>query len=408
MGWPPWRSHRASLHELLVAGDVDFVAGKPLSLWSNVLVLPKFEVGNRLKIDTENKISVSPEAISLRGRRLEGAVFVFAHFPKADFTGAQLSGAIFYGADLRGAKLGCDEVSSRGNCAQIQGASFAFARLQGASLDGAQLQGALFESARLEAASFDGAQLQGASFDPFPNPSHPYPTKLQGAYLVGAQLQGASLNSAQLRGADLKDAQLQGASLNGTQLQDALLSNVFVWKAKPPTAENGAGALIDAIEPQPKYLGLDCDNLIACDWTDKSYAALKSLIEASVPRGLRRDKALERIEPLGSPFNEDKSHTSAWIDFAKGLQRSPEPYPERLVKVLKEIGCAAESAYVIAGITDQLDDRFRDSPNQAAEIATVFLDETNCPGAHGLPEEAKEDLRYFRNEVKSPPNSALP
>ena len=64
----------ATLHELLVAGEVNYVTSRPQSVWSNVLVLPNFEIGDRA-----NKVS-------LRGRSLEGAVLAFAHLRNADFT----------------------------------------------------------------------------------------------------------------------------------------------------------------------------------------------------------------------------------------------------------------------------------------------------------------------------------
>lgn len=52
MGW-------VTLHELLVAGEVNYITGRPKSLWSNVLVLPNFEVGDRIRSDAEGKISIS-------------------------------------------------------------------------------------------------------------------------------------------------------------------------------------------------------------------------------------------------------------------------------------------------------------------------------------------------------------
>jgi Pentapeptide repeats (8 copies) len=81
----------ATLHDLLVAGPVNYVTGRPQSLWSNVLVVTNFEIDNR--------------ALSLRGRSLDGAVMVGAHLRKADFTGASLIGAKFNLADLREAKF---------------------------------------------------------------------------------------------------------------------------------------------------------------------------------------------------------------------------------------------------------------------------------------------------------------
>ena len=173
-----------SLHELLVAGRVNLVTDSPKSLWSNVLVLPDFKAGDRVKFDAEGKIAIGSDALSLRGRDLRGAVFFRAHLDKADFTGARLQSTNFLEAELREAKFECDFDGAERKCAQ----------LQGASLDSAQLQGA----------SFDYAQLQGADLTS---------AQLQGAYLIHAQLQGADLSNAQLQGATLSLAQLQGAYL---------------------------------------------------------------------------------------------------------------------------------------------------------------------------------------------------
>jgi hypothetical protein len=86
----PWRL--ASLHELLVAGEVDFAARKPKSLWSNRLVLPSFDVIDHAKFDSEAKIEALPETASFRARHLEGAVLIGATLRKVDFTGAQQLG----------------------------------------------------------------------------------------------------------------------------------------------------------------------------------------------------------------------------------------------------------------------------------------------------------------------------
>jgi uncharacterized protein YjbI with pentapeptide repeats len=107
----------ATFHELLVAGAPNYVAQRPSSLWSNVLVLPNFAVGDRVKFAAEGKISIASDSLSLRGRALEGAVFAGAHFAKADFTGAQLAGAIFIEADLREAKFECGQVGQGPKCA---------------------------------------------------------------------------------------------------------------------------------------------------------------------------------------------------------------------------------------------------------------------------------------------------
>jgi hypothetical protein len=78
-------------HKLLVAGEVDEVARKPKSLWSNRLVLPGISLSEQAKFDSETKIAALPTTISLRGRNLEGIVLSGANLRKADFTGAHLT-----------------------------------------------------------------------------------------------------------------------------------------------------------------------------------------------------------------------------------------------------------------------------------------------------------------------------
>jgi uncharacterized protein YjbI with pentapeptide repeats len=400
MPWSGW----ATPHEWLVAGNVDYVTRRPKSLWSNVIVLPEFDIG------TDGKNSGSTASISLRGRRLEGAVFLGAQLRKADFTGAELSGAVFDSGDLREAKFDCDYAGSDRKCTQLQGASLNLAQLQGASLDGAQLQGADLKGARLPGASLHGAQLQIAVL---------WDANLQGASLHGANLQGAYLAGAPLQGADLERAQLQGADLYQAQLQGASLNHVFVWRTKPPTRGQVEGALIERPRLEPKYRRLDCTRDVdvielrehgprvsedfdgECEWSDESYATLKSIAEAALEYKehgsalgqVKRSLALQRVEQLGQkPYEEDSASANVWRDFAAESIQSAETYPEGLAKRLISIGCAIDGApYVIGGLIRQLYlyDRLRDNPAQKAEVARAFLNETNCAGARGLSEENK-------------------
>ena len=205
MGW-------TSLHELLVAGDVDLVARKPTSLWSNRIVVPGIDVIDRAKFDTEDKIKAARETFSLRGRRLEGAILIDARLRKVDFTAAQLQGAWLRRADLREASLKCEVREARAArerlpflervfekrekvCANLQGADLWGTRLQGADLESAQLQGAELIFAHLEGTNLESAQLQGANLGV---------ADLQGANLKSAQLQGAFLVAAHLEAQTLK------------------------------------------------------------------------------------------------------------------------------------------------------------------------------------------------------------
>jgi hypothetical protein len=337
-----------SLHELLVAGDVNYVTGRTKSLWSNVLVLPNFEVGDRVKFDAEGKIAITSDRLSLRGRSLEGAILVSAYLRKADFTGAQLTGANFSFADLREAEFQCDRLSSEKKC---------------------------------------------------------------------AQLQGASLMSAQLQGASLDDAQLQGVSLRAVRLQAASLSHVFVWRTN--LSSNIKGALVDAPETGPKYRALDCP-AGECDWSEKSYAALKSLIENSVPMGFGRDQALRQIATLEKPpFVQDEASARGWAYPAEAFSQWRKHYPETLAKTLEEFGCAADGTpYVIGGLIRRLDERFGvvqfgdlrdlfpDGRQREAEVARAFLDEATCPGARGLSEENKAKLQKIRDRAPAPSGAA--
>ena len=394
-----------SPHDLLVAGGIDNVRQRPRGLWSNVLVLPNFDIGDRMKFDAEGKLALAPPNVSLRGRSLEGAVLVGAHLRKADFTGVQAAGAIFDNADLRDAKFECARSGDDLECAQLQGASLNFAQLQGASLDSAQLQGASLVPAQLQGASLHSAQLQGALlvFAQLQGASLSgaqlqgallVSAQLQGASLFRAQLQGASLVSAQLQGASLFRAQLQGASLVSAQLQGASLDSVFVWRAAPlPKAEQVEGALIETPHPKPEYYGLDCQPYL-CLWGDASFAALKAEIEKA-PEGGMRNGALDRIAPLGKkPYEKDPAAAKAWDDLAGASQKSAAAYPERLAARLIAIGCDDDGApFVIRGLIRQLDDRFLGDRARKAEIASAFLKEENCPGARGLSDDDRATLR---------------
>jgi uncharacterized protein YjbI with pentapeptide repeats len=215
-----------SPHDLLVGGDVDLIARKPTSLWSNRLVLPGIDVINQAKFDSEDKIAAARETLSLRGRHLEGAVLLDAGLRKVDLTAADLSNAYLDWADLREAKFGCitthkdtsdgdnESYEEGNNCARLKGAFLNHTKLSGAQLQRAELRGASLNGANLQGASLKGADLQGAHLDQ---------ARLQGATMDEAQLQDASLNSAELQGASMAWATLEGASMHSANLKGASL-----------------------------------------------------------------------------------------------------------------------------------------------------------------------------------------
>ena len=89
------------------------------------------------------------------------------------------------------------------------------------------------------------------------------------------------------------------------------------------------------------------------------------------------------------------------------IPRRRESYREQLAKLMKEIGCAPAGApYVIGGLIIQFDSRLGTDSPQAAHVATAFLDEAKCAGAHGLSEENKAKLRRIRD--RAPLTAASP
>jgi Pentapeptide repeats (8 copies) len=281
----PWRL--ASMHKLLVAGDVDFAARKPTSFWSNRLVLPGFDAIDHTKFDSEAKIAAVSETISLRARDLEGAVLIGAKLRKADFTAVQLQGAQLGDADLRGAKFECSNPQRAQQCAQLQGASRVHAQLQGASLDEAELQD---------------------------------------ASLFGAGLQGASLDAAELQGASLDEAQLQGASFVA----------VFAWRT---TARNAVweDTRVDNPVTGPKYECVEASAIyipgihvqgaqVVCNWSHKPFNNLKRMITEQVPEGVLRHTAMEsieqRLDPDPTKAPEGEYEATVWE-----AQASASPVP---------------------------------------------------------------------------------
>ena len=112
-----------------------------------------------------------------------------------DLSGTNLHIGDFYGATLRSTKL-----------QRVQAAFSCFVQ---AGLENADLGGAWFVRANLEGANLEGANLEGANLEG---------ANLQRANLHGANLQGANLEGANLQGANLEGANLEGAHLKGTKL----------------------------------------------------------------------------------------------------------------------------------------------------------------------------------------------
>jgi uncharacterized protein YjbI with pentapeptide repeats len=354
-----------SLQAFLFEGDWDLVSERPLSVFSNRLVLYNQSIVDLEKFD---KITVSHR---FRGRDLRLAVLAFADLRKADFTGAQLQGAFLAAAELQGAVL---------DAAQLQGAFLKEARLQGASLGVAQLQGAFLAEARLQGALLEGTWLQGASLDG---------AQLQGAWLRAAQLQGAWLREAQLQGASLSDAQLQGAWLSGAQLHGASLRGVQVWRARGWFRTN----LVDVARIDPDTM----------PWKT-TFAAWRDAILETIPPGtysgaLRR---LSTLDPAAGKEPEDVIEAQFWND-ALSAPAQGEEREQQLAAFLADLGCQGDAApYVARGLIKN--GRLQSIGLQVAAVADRLRkgksDPLACPGVKGFTDDDWTKLDQLVTEAQ--------
>ena len=403
-----------SLHELLVAGDVDTVARRPVSLWSNRLVLPELDA------------TANPgEVLSLRGRRLEGAVLTKARLRGVDFTGARMQRVSLDSADLRGAIFECgyarltaitDYATLKDESSLLKKTSGAedCTLLQGALLRGAKLQGAVLDRAFLHGANLSGAQMHGVSM---------YDTKMQGTSLSGAELHAARFAHTDLRGADLSSAELYGAIFFGAKLAGAYFENTsllgvtfeatslestridqaFVWRSKPPILVTGAAKpWISAIRTEPAYSSHDrrpCSEQIDvgrakyCRWTAERFESLKASLKESVTDSELRTRALERIQfldPAGSVDDERSNEgvVSSWRELEEFNPAKPQFAIARAAE-LESISCGEDGSYVIHALLS-----WKTNDAELALLAPRLLDETKCDGARNL---SKADM--FRLEV---------
>ncbi len=122
--------------------------------------------------------------------------------------GADLEGASFKKAVLDGARFGD---------ARLRGASFQLARLSRADFSGAFLHDASLMGCDLRMARFDGASAVGATFVR----SNLMQARFADTNLSGADLRGANLYQAELLGARLDGARVDLANLDGTRYHGA-------------------------------------------------------------------------------------------------------------------------------------------------------------------------------------------
>ena len=340
-----------------MGGEVDDVAQRQKSWWSNRLVLPGIDLREHAEIrherkDRESSDDIVAEETPARRRRLANA-----YLPKADFTGAELRGrSLRSGAAARRAASTWRSCRARGSTGRscrarrstgrscrarrsmrrsFRARRSTWARLQGASLVGAQLQGALLDRAQLQGASLDGAQLQGA-------------------WLDRAQLQGASLDGAQLQGASLDRAQLQGASLDRAQLAGRVACRNLCLASRRPTID-ATDAYVERPETGRKYRGLDCDRRASlATGRARPTPRCGGSSRTEFPRGTCERRRWP-ASPVLDPEKQENRLPRSGLELEKNRPALAE-YQKSSPKCSREIGCKAEGApYVVRGLLPRLD-----------------------------------------------------
>ena len=143
-----------------------------------------------------------------------------------------------------------------------------------------------------------------------------------------------------------------------------------------------------------------CDNPAeknTCDWTPQTFKDLIDLISKAVPEGLRRQAALERIDPRLNPDSADPNI----VDWRNKRDIPPPPraaYEAEVALQWEKAGCEPTGApHVAASLSRRLEYRAPDSTEAIvdgptafergspypAKLAARFLEES-CAGARGL------------------------
>jgi len=303
-----------SLHELFVGGKVNEVAGRPLSLWSNRIVLPGVDIMDNSKFDSASKIAGLSHTIVLRSRRLRGAVLVNANLPKADLSGAQLQGAF-----LRNARM--------------PGADLTFANFQGADLERADLRGVKFSNTDLIGANLNFANLQFAE-------------------LIGAKFQGVVLNDAMLEGAFIWGSNFSGASFRQANLNGvtAMVETAFV------AADFTSAHLWRAFFHSVRIAGALSRNMVWTRTSGADYSELVAAIDEVMPSA-KKDAAKKHIQRLHceEPCDKHAEPQASTTRVQFELQSKNDTYELSLVKELSDAACMSNvGPEAAAGLVQRL------------------------------------------------------
>jgi uncharacterized protein YjbI with pentapeptide repeats len=395
----------------LFEGPINDVSGAQSSLFSNRLVLPGKDIAN---LGSQNSAKTQP-SVSLRGRRLEGAILTRSNLQGVDFTGAHLQGADLSQANIKRGKFGCGQLSRVGSYADLEEKLADCANLSEVDLSDANLQGAFFNDAVMQGVNLSGAKMQAASLER---------ADLKGAYLSSTELQGALMNEVQFQGTSISDVNFDGASLRDAVFQGAdLRSSNFQGAVLVRT--NFIGVVPD-IDTKWDNAILDHPNLGKPDSMTSAY--FKDFVDetlASIFEGKTKEQVQERLKQLepASYFSENQFRlkweqiTEVTLPAANNVWEQrwlASRWQDRIDFIIKLV-CSeentplmAESLVLQSARPDEggLEVRLLEStgPFRPA-LARRLLIADRCPGTVGMKTEAQQILRRWADEK---PDCELP
>ena len=312
-----------------------------------------------------------------RGATLNGVDFSGADLRGADFSSANLHTCNFSGARLAGAKF--DSLKGSYNTtfqqATLEYSSFKGAHLFHVKLDGAVLDKADFSKARLESTSLENASVSGANF--------------QGASLLLARLRGArwdgqDLAGVELRGADLRDAAFRNTSLRGAVFGHSYGSLEIMdlrgadFSSADLTDVKWGPAIVDCRTKLPR--GLDLSNLPVLPlWSGCSGAPPKTALAGG--HAFQRGPRLHKLEAPMSQLSEiDLSGFGFWQVRFDGSDFSRA----KLIAIDIQGGSYAETNFKHAQLSEARISRanFKGSSLEHANLSGARLHEVDLTGAH--------------------------
>ncbi|MBY2919649.1 pentapeptide repeat-containing protein [Rhizobium leguminosarum] len=395
------------MREKLFEGKLNEVNGRPTSIFSNRVVITHQRL---VDIDEGNSPSIDP-VLSLRGRRLNYAVFVGSDLRRADFSAASLIGADFSFANLDGAIF--DRTWIDVTWRNLGGPHHvALADLRGSSFLGAKLNGASFWGAELQGSQFWGSEMRGVILDAaILTPTFMFMADLTGASLKDTQLDASYLSGANFSGARIENAMMDAGVFNAADFTAATIIN---------TKMRQASGLDDATWTGVSMYNNEMEGTVYK--TEDEYKFLPEYLKIKLEDTDRVDdvqRQLRELWRLDSDYSEERSRLGKRLEQFISIGNLEALYPsdrrwisqkiETRIKKLLSIYCGASGAAILNhrgnlpgdSVSISQDDIIGDLGPYSGPFARALRDKERCPELIGLTDRARILLSRISTRPRS-------